>query len=59
MITQYDHKTLVDMFDGKNVSPMLPYESIDADIATIEASMQASGRISISGVQPKITLSLK
>lgn len=56
MITQYDHKTLVDMFDGKNVSPILPYESIDADIATIEASTQASGRISISGVQPKYAM---
>ena len=52
----YDHKTLVEMFDGQEVSPMLPYESIDADVATIEASTQASGRISISGVQPKYAM---
>ena len=56
MIEQYDHKTLVEMFDGQNVSPILPYESIDADVATIEASTQASGRISISGVQPKYAM---
>lgn len=56
MITQYDHKTLMEMFDGKNVSPILPYESIDADITTIAASTQASGRISISGVQPKYAM---
>ena len=55
MIEQYDHKTLVEMFDSQNVSPILPYESIDADEATIEASTQASGRISISvdsGIRP-------
>ena len=56
MIEKYDHKTLVDMFDGHEVSPILPYESIDADVATIEASTQASGRISISGVQPKYAM---
>lgn len=56
MIEQYDHKTLADMFDGQNVSPILPYDSIDADIETIAASTQASGRISISGVQPKYAM---
>ena len=56
MIVNYDHKTLVEMFDGQNVSPILPYDSIDADVATIEASTQASGRISISGVQPKYAM---
>ena len=44
------------MFDGRDVSPILPYESIDADVATIEACTQASGRISISGVQPKYAM---
>ena len=44
------------MFDGQVVSPILPYDSIDADVATIEASTQASGRISISGVQPKYAM---
>lgn len=56
MIEKYDHKTIVEMFDGQEVSPILPYESIDADVATIEASIQASGRISISGVQPKYAM---
>lgn len=56
MIEQYTHKTLVEMFDGQNVSPVLPYDSIDADVATIEASTQACGRISISGVQPKYAM---
>ena len=56
MIKQYDHKTLVEMFDGQDVSPILPYDSIDADVATIDASTQASGRISISGVQPKYAM---
>ena len=56
MMENYDHKTLVEMFDGQNVSPILPYDSIDADVATIEASTQASGRISISGVQPKYAM---
>lgn len=52
----YDAKTLKEMFDGKRVSPILPYESIDADRETVEASTQASGRISISGVQPKYAM---
>ena len=56
MIEQYDYKTLVGMFDGQDVSPILPYDSIDADVATIDASTQASGRISISGVQPKYAM---
>ena len=56
MLEQYDHKTLLEMFDGKNISPVLPYDSIDADAATIEASTQAGGRISISGVQPKYAM---
>lgn len=56
MIEKYDHTTLVEMFDGREVSPILPYESIDADVATIEASTQACGRISISGVQPKYAM---
>jgi len=56
MIEKYDHKKLAEMFDGQEVSPILPYESIDADVATIEASTQASGRISISGVQPKYAM---
>ena len=41
------------MFDGKVVSPILPYVSIDADIEINTSSTQACGCISISGVQPK------
>ena len=56
MFDKFDHKTLQEMFDGKEVSPVLPYESIDADRDTVTASTQASGRISISGVQPKYAM---
>lgn len=56
MIGKYDHKTIMEMFGGQEVSPILPYESIDADVETIKASTQASGRISISGVQPKYAM---
>ena len=56
MIDHYDNKTKAEMFDGLNVSPILPYDSIDADASTIEASTQAVGRISISGVQPKYAM---
>ena len=44
------------MFDGREVSPVLPYDSIDADRDTVMASTQASGSISISGVQPKYAM---
>lgn len=56
MIDVYDHKTKTEMFDGHEVSPILPYYKIDADAQTIKASTQASGRISISGVQPKYAM---
>lgn len=49
MDKQYDCKTILEMFDGHEVSPILPYDSIEADANTIKASSQASGRISISG----------
>lgn len=47
MIEQYDHKTLVEMFDSQNVSPLLPYESIDADVATIQASTYEYRRVTL------------
>ena len=56
MMGKYDHKTIVEMFDGHEVSPILPYESLDADAKTIAESVQASGRISVSGAQPKYAM---
>lgn len=56
MIEKYDHKTIVEMFDGQEVSPILPYDSIDADPKTIAESTQASGRLSVSGAQPKFAI---
>ena len=56
MIEKYDHKTIVEMFDGQVVSPVLPYDSIDADPKTIAESTQASGRISVSGAQAKFAI---
>ena len=56
MDKQYDCKTILEMFDGYEVSPILPYDSIEADANTIKASTQASGRISISGAQPKYAM---
>ena len=45
MFEKYDYKTLQEMFDGREVSPVLPYDSIDADRDTVTASTQASGRM--------------
>ncbi|MBR1807900.1 MAG: HipA domain-containing protein [Paludibacteraceae bacterium] len=59
MFQQYDNRTLREMFDGRHVSPVLPYECIDADRNTVEASIEASGRMSISGVQPKYAMVLE
>jgi len=44
------------MFDGKKVSPILPYMSLDADRETAELVVKGNGRISLSGVQPKYSV---
>jgi len=53
---KYDNRTLKEMFGGKKVSPIMPYESLEADRQTISASIQACGRVSVSGVQPKYAM---
>ena len=56
MNKHYDRKTIVEMFDGHEVSPILPYDSIEADANTIKESTQAGGCVSISGAQPKYAM---
>ncbi len=53
---QYSRQTLREMFDGKQVSPILPYMSLDADRETIELVVKGNGKISLSGVQPKYSM---
>lgn len=44
------------MFDGKSVSPILPYFSLDVNRETAELVVKGNGRISLSGVQPKYSM---
>ena len=52
----YNKLTLREMFDGKPVSPVLPYMSLDADREIAEIVAKGNGRISLSGVQPKYSM---
>lgn len=53
---EYSKQTLREMFDGRRVSPILPYMSLDADRETMELVVKGNGRISLSGVQPKYSM---
>jgi len=53
---KYDKATLKEMFDGKNISPILPYKSIDKDTNALESIASGNGHISLSGVQPKYSM---
>ena len=53
---EYSKQTLREMFDGRRVSPILPYMSLDADRETVELVVKGNGRISLSGVQPKYSM---
>ena len=53
---EYSRQTLKEMFDGKTVSPVLPYTSLDSDRETAELVAKGNGRISLSGVQPKYSM---
>jgi len=53
---EYSKQILREMFDGKAVSPILPYMSLDADRETAELVVKGNGRISLSGVQPKYSM---
>lgn len=44
------------LFDGKEVSPILGFDSPNNDSADNEAYLKNVGRISLSGVQPKASL---
>ncbi len=46
------------LFDGKEVSPILDFDSPNNDSADNEAYLNNVGRISLSGVQPKASLVL-
>ena len=46
------------LFDGKEVSPFLDFDSPNNDSADNEAYLKNVGRISLSGVQPKASLVL-
>ena len=46
------------MFDGVDVSPMLPYESFEDDRDIVLKIAEGNGRISLSGVQPKYSMVL-
>ena len=53
---EYSKQTLREMFDGRRVSPILPYMSLDADRETVELVVKGNGGISLSGVQPKYSM---
>lgn len=50
---KYTKSVLNEMFDGIEVSPILPYNSLEQDRALIQQIEDGNGRISLSGVQPK------
>lgn len=53
---RYDKDTLKTMFDGQEVSPLLPYYSFDSDREVANKVLEGNGRISLSGVQPKYAM---
>ncbi len=55
-ISRYDHRVLRDMFDGKEVSPVLPYTNLVDDREAIAQITEGIGRVSLSGVQPKYAM---
>lgn len=56
--TTYSPTALRKVFEGKRVSHILPFESPDKSQAVNEAFMENRRRLSISGVQKKISLRL-
>jgi serine/threonine-protein kinase HipA len=57
--TTYSPAGLRKVFDGKRVSHILPFESPDKSQVVSEAFMENRQRLSISGVQKKISLRLE
>ena len=56
--TTYSPIARKQLFDGKEVSPILEFDSPNNDSADKEAYLKNVGRISLSGVQPKASLIL-
>lgn len=56
--TTYSPIARKQLFDGKEVSPILEFDSPNNDSADKEAFLKNVGRISLSGVQPKASLIL-
>ena len=56
--TIYSPAARKQLFDGKEVSPILDFDSPNNDSADNEAYLKNVGRISLSGVQPKASLVL-
>lgn len=56
--TTYSPSARKQLFDGKEVSPILEFDSPNNDSADKEAYLKNVGRISLSGVQPKASLIL-
>lgn len=52
----YSKKAKLLLFDGKNVSHLLPYECFDGDNGAIDIFADNSRRVSLSGVQIKYSL---
>lgn len=52
----YSPITLKMLFDGKKVSPFLPFPSPSAEQIEAKEALQNIGRISLSGVQPKFSM---
>lgn len=52
----FTKKEIKELFDGQQVSDILPYNSIDADPTIQQEIAQGNGHISISGVQPKFSM---
>lgn len=53
---EYSKKQIKEVFGGIQVSPILPYESLDTDTKLAEAISEGVGHISLSGVQPKFSM---
>lgn len=53
---EYSKKQIKEVFGGIDVSPVLPYESLDTDVSLAEAITEGVGHVSLSGVQPKFSM---
>lgn len=52
-MNDFTTRELKDLFDGKHVSALLPYDSLDANPQLIHLIQEGNGRLSISGAQEK------